>query len=813
MTKKAVLSILLSLFIQLSYSIDYNQTDSLENLLETLADSQRVDMLNNLADKYRGIAPGKIIEYGNQALVLSEDLNYIYGKANALKNIGQGYFNLSDYDNSIDYFFRSLKLMEESVDKKGIAECYHSLGNIYLEVKKYDNALEYYQKSLTIKKEIGNKKNIAATLNNIGVVYLVLGENDKALEYHWESLHLKEKIYDLIGISYSLNNIGYAYFNENNFDKALEYYFKSLNIRRDIGNKKEIAVSLFNIGEAYVKLNDFSRAEDYLSKSLELAKETDAKTLIKDIYYTYTELFNITKDYKKAFEYHVLHTEVKDSIYNKESSLQIAKIQTIYETEKKEKEIEILNKEKQIQNSKLVKQRIIVYSVICFSVLILIIVFVLYNRFRLKKKANILLSEQNFKILQQKEEIFTQAEELSKHRNQLEHLVEIRTAELKIAKEKAEESGRLKTAFLANMSHEIRTPMNAIIGFSNLLIDPDIEKKQKEDFVKTLTHNSDALLQLIDDILDIAKIDSSQLIIHKTEWMLNEMLRELLNKFLEEKEYKNKQNIDLKLVLKNKDRNIKIYCDQFRIKQILSNLIDNALKFTEKGSVEFGYELGNQTDQSYIEFFVKDTGIGISEEQQKYIFKRFTKIENDIKKLYRGAGLGLAISKGLVDVLGGKIWLKSRINNGTEFYFTVPCDKISEKEKLVNERPNFTANYNWPDKTILIAEDEDSNFSYLKVLLSNTKVKVLRAKDGKDAVDICQKNKVDLILMDIKMPEMDGVEATGFIKKQLPDIPIIVQSAYSASADFISIAGNTFNDIVEKPISATKILTMISKYL
>ena len=488
-------------------------------------------------------------------------------------------------------------------------------------------------------------------------------------------------------------------------------------------------------------------------------------------------------------------------------------MQTIYETEKKEKEIELLNKEKQIQNSKLATQRIIVYSVFCFSVLILIIVFVIYNRFRLKKKANILLSEKNVKLEQQKEEIHTQAEQLSIHRNQLEHLVEKRTVELKIAKDKAEESDKLKTAFLANMSHEIRTPMNAIIGFSNLLIDTDIEQKQKEDFVKTLTHNSDVLLYLIDDIIDIARIDSGQLVIHKTDFVLNKMLSDLFDKFLDKRDLKDKQNIDLKLVLKNQDRNSKVNSDQFRIKQILSNLINNALKFTEKGSVEFGYDFDGQTDQSCVRFFVKDTGIGMSKEQQKNIFERFTKIETDIKKLYRGAGLGLAISKGLVDLLDGKIWLKSKINNGTEFYFTIPCDKILEEEKLVNKKSNFTTSYNWPDKTILIAEDEDSNFMYLKLLLAKTKVKILRAKNGKDAVSICQKNKIDLILMDIKMPEMDGVEATGIIKKQLPDIPVIVQSAYSASADFMSATRSIFNDIVEKPISGKNILTIISKYL
>jgi CheY-like chemotaxis protein len=214
-----------------------------------------------------------------------------------------------------------------------------------------------------------------------------------------------------------------------------------------------------------------------------------------------------------------------------------------------------------------------------------------------------------------------------------------------------------------------------------------------------------------------------------------------------------------------------------------------------------------------MKFFVKDTGIGISKEQQKNIFKRFTKIETDIKKLYRGAGLGLAISKGLVDLLGGKIWLKSKINYGSEFYFTIPCDEISEEGNLINEKSNLTTDYNWSDKTILITEDEDSNFSYLKLLLTNTKINILRAKDGKEAVDICQKNKIDLILMDIKMPGMDGVEATSIIKKLLPDIPVIVQSAYLASADFTFTTRNIFNDIIEKPISDTKILSMISKYL
>jgi len=933
------------------YSSCNNQhaIDSLENLLETVADSQRVDVLNELAFMHKGISPGKIIEYGKQALELAEELEYLNGKDVALRNIGSGYFFLSDYDKALSNYLESLKIMESISDKSGIAECFHSLGNIYLEIKKYNKALEYYQKSLDIKNKFGDKISIAATLNNIGIIFLNLGENTKAMDYHQKSLQLKKEAGDSIGISYSLNNIGFVYFNKNNFNKALEYYYKSLDIRQTIGSKKEIAVSLYNIGEAYVKLNDFSKAVYYLEKSLELANETDTRKLIMIIYNTYSDLYYNLEDYKQAYEYHILYSGMKDSIYTKESSEQVAKMQTIYETEKKEKEIELLNKENEIQNSKLVRQRIIVFSVICILILVLMLVFGISNRFRLKKKANKLLSEQNTELEQQKEEIQTQAEELEKlsiiaqetdnavilakpdgyiewvnegfyklykyslnrfidkkgnnifkassnpdiknivehclkhkesityenqitdnkgktiwiqttltpiindngkaekliaidsditkiieaeneirkmneeimaqndeleiHRNHLEKLVKERTSELEKAKVRAEESDRLKSAFLANMSHEIRTPMNAIIGFSSLLDDPDMQDVDKQELISLIDYNSNTLLHLIDDIIDISKIESNQLVIDKRTCNLNAVFNTILELFNENKKIINKDHVELKYTPGSEDIDFLIYTDPVRVQQIISNLIDNALKFTEKGSVEFGYMLENNSEKSVIKFYVKDTGIGLTKNQQTIIFSRFTKAENDKKKLYRGAGLGLAICKNLVNMLGGDIWVESELNQGATFYFTIPYENIQEEEIPVKEKPNQQADYNWSGKTVLIAEDEENNYRYFEMILSKTQANILHAINALEVVEKYKKNKPDLILMDIKLPEMDGLEATKQLRKTNKEIPIIALTAFAMENDEKMSIEAGCNAYMSKPVHKPELLSVLNKFL
>lgn len=386
-------------------------------------------------------------------------------------------------------------------------------------------------------------------------------------------------------------------------------------------------------------------------------------------------------------------------------------------------------------------------------------------------------------------------------------------AEKKLQKEKerAEESDQLKSAFLANMSHEIRTPMNAILGFTELLTMPDSEvtPEEKENFIKLINNSGNNLLQLIDDIIDISKIEAGQLKIIKKDCDLNISLNDICQSFLEIRKHKGKEKVDIRLNDNAKDQNITIKTDPLRLNQIFTNLIDNALKFTEDGFIEFGYEVQNKKE---LLFYVKDTGLGMDQKKKDLVFDRFTKLE-DTTRLYRGAGLGLAISKSLVELLGGKIWVESASGVGSTFYFTLPFDLIKSTKSSLKV-VDFNEFYDWQGKTILVAEDEPANIIYIEEVLRITKAKIIKAANGKEAVKaVAENNDIDIIIMDIKMPEMDGFEATKRIKLINKDIPVISQSAYAMPSDIDKGLAFGMNDYLIKPVKPKVLLSVINKHL
>ena len=381
--------------------------------------------------------------------------------------------------------------------------------------------------------------------------------------------------------------------------------------------------------------------------------------------------------------------------------------------------------------------------------------------------------------------------------------------ELKLSKDRAEESDRLKTAFLANMSHEIRTPMNAIIGFSELLNDPDLSIDTRKEFVQLINDNSKVLLNIIEAVIDVAKIEAEQIKIVQSSCLVNQIFDDLANFYKNETKKLSQKKIKIEISKAVEDDQFAIVTDPLRFKQIMSNLMSNAIKFTEKGVIELGYIV---EDDDIIQFYVKDSGIGLPPDKLKLIFERFRQAEESSTKEYGGTGLGLTISRKLVELLGGKIWVESEINKGSTFLFTLPL-KLTKGASKTKPFDNLSDKHDWSGKIILVAEDEKSNFDLVKAILLKTKASIKWVKNGKEAVDYCMKNDhIDMVLMDIRMPEMNGYEATKKIKVVKPELPIISLTAYALEEDREQSITSGCDDHISKPIKPLELMNKMSQY-
>ncbi len=380
--------------------------------------------------------------------------------------------------------------------------------------------------------------------------------------------------------------------------------------------------------------------------------------------------------------------------------------------------------------------------------------------------------------------------------------------ELLLSKTKAEESDKLKTAFLSNLSHEIRTPLNAIIGFSSLLTDSDLTISEKRNLSDVLYKNSNDLLKLIENLIEISEIETGQLTIKKSECNVNKLIDDLRTTFLSDDKKGKSVKLNVRREIKSED--FTILTDSLRLKQILNNLISNASKFTENGFIEFGYTF---KDERTLMFYVIDTGIGIEPEKQKYIFNPFRQADDSNTRRFGGMGLGLAISKHLVEKLGGKIWLTSIPNSGSTFYFTIPYIPVRFKfdPEPIDE---IKSTYDWRNKTILVADDIDSNFVFLKAVIKQTNAEVIWAKNGLEAIEMVRKNPaIDLVLMDIVMPEMDGFEATKLIKLHNCNLPVVCQTAYPTNENMAAAQESGFDSFMTKPIKVDGMLQVIDKFI
>jgi len=377
--------------------------------------------------------------------------------------------------------------------------------------------------------------------------------------------------------------------------------------------------------------------------------------------------------------------------------------------------------------------------------------------------------------------------------------------DLLAAKEIAEATDKLKSAFINNISHEVRTPLNGVIGFSEMLLNPDVTSENKAIFSDIIRKSSTRLIKTITSYMDISMIVSGNMEVFRKDFALNPLLGEIREEFDEACQIK---GIELKVQRPSIPADIRLNTDPDILRKIFTHLIDNAIKFTSTGFIEFGFR---KKDDS-LEFFVDDSGIGIEKEKINYIFDNFIQADISHTRGYEGSGLGLSIANGLVRLLHGELTIESELLKGSTFYFTIPGSTIvmnSPAEKIVRLNPRVVT-----DPLILVAEDDEFNYKFIEIILKKSDFKVIRAENGAQAVSICKLNPgVNLVLMDLKMPVMGGIEATRKIKEFLPEMPVIALTAYVSTSDEYEALLNGCDEFIPKPVNRENLIELINKTL
>ncbi len=683
--------------------------DEISNSLkESENDSVAFASLEGLFDKYSTRDFNKSTKVGNKAIEIAKRKKDLKELINWYGKMSNMYMDYELYSLALDYIKLAMKTHKKRKGK--IKWWLINIGNVYYAEGMYDDALSYYFDALDLFNHAENKEDtvgIAITFLNLAMVYEKTKEIDSAMIYYHKSMQVCDLIHDYYRKTNTSLHLSNMHLSLNNFDSA-EYYLKKAEEYNRLSTEQDLLHTIKEKeGDYYAKIGEYDKALKYYDLSVKIASSlNDTRNLVK-IYDKKAKVYTLLRqidlaitNYKAALKEAQKINNIKrlvetnkliselyfykqniDSAYNflweyanwKDTldDLNLTMLIHSYEKESELKKIESL--ENELANEKEGRK---IYKNMIFSVLILFVIVATFLYYVVKSKKK--LKEQNDKIIEQNNTISSQVEEiiqqndlLNTYKNNLEKIVDEKTKHLEDAVKKAKESDLLKTAFLTNMSHEIRTPMNAVMGFGSLLSNSNLNEIDRIKYTEILIKSTEQLHKVIDNIIEISKIESGQIIVNKTYFDINVLFQELMLYFSKQLFDINKSKVKIEFTNQLLPENNMVVADRNIIKQIFINLIDNAIKFTESGVILFGCKLVNYTN---IEFFVKDTGLGIDKVHFNTIFQRFSQVQENDKYKNKGVGLGLPISKSLVHKLRGELFVESEKGKGSRFYFIIPYE-------------------------------------------------------------------------------------------------------------------------------------------
>lgn len=739
------------------------------------------------------------IKYAKEKKDEKEIANGLYQKAIVYDDKGL-------YEKSSEIYYSIIKIYEELKDPYSIATIQNALGDLLKKNNKLEEAMDRYNQALSTFKDLGAKGDMANAYFNIGDVHQKRKNYPKALTFFNQALVLDQEIGSLWGTAYDYESIGEVHNLQENFSKALQVHLKALKIREKLKQKRELAESHTHVGTDYLMLEEYQQAKFHLEKAIQLSENIGAKLASQEAYKKMSQVYTATGDYKNALVLKDKYIAVKDSLFNESKSEQLQELQVKFDSEKKQDAIVSLEKDAEIKDLLLDRQKTIRNGIIGLSVVVLLFSFILFNRYRRK-----------------------QIEKREAEKKQ--RLIDEERKKTQIEKQRVEELqkiDKLKDEFLANTSHELRTPLNGIIGISESLKDGvagNLNSKTIEN-LDLIVNSGKRLSHLVNDILDFSKLKNQDISLSITPIDIHSVVEIVLK--LSEPLILGK---NLRLINSVARTTPLADADENRMQQILFNLIGNAIKFTPKGYISIFAEQQN----GMLAISISDTGIGIPENKFETIFNSFEQGDGSTEREYGGTGLGLSVTKQLVELHGGTIEVSSEMGKGSIFTITLPISNIKKEDLDISviKKQNGTLVHRLPDEkksdfeqksditlskkyNILIIDDEPINRRVLQNHLSVAGYGVTEVNNGKDALEILQEEPFfDLILLDIMMPGMSGYEVCEKIRDdyQASELPIIMLTAKNGVGELVQGFDSGANDYLTKPFSKNELLSRIKTHL
>jgi len=723
-----------------------------------------------------------------RALVLYNIVGDSAGRAKTYFTLGSCFVRKSNYVKAIQLIEESVKLASLLSDSALLSSCYNTLGIIYYTLDNYPTSIDFFEKAANYYEKTHSYKNYVRVKGNIGLCLIKTGEKDSAKKIFFSTLGNYGKYMDSLMLASFFDNIGVLYEALGKIDSALHYHNHSLNISKKIKSSRGIALSNLAIGRCYNGQSKYSVARAYLLTAKQVSQKNKLEYITAQANRQLATCYEELGDFKSSQRCLKEFLEYNDKTFTKKMVNQVAQLHSMLQIEKQEKENQQLQLQLELKSLNEQKDKKIITLYTIFSILLLLTLsIIVYFALQLSQKKKLLEHTNS---------------QLFRFNNELDSLVKHRTRELNNALDQIRELERIKSAFMANISHEIRTPLNGVLGLTYYLSSSECPAEERSQIGEQVKRLGNKLVRIVDDILELSKIETNQVNLLLSEVNLNQLLDKVYKEFDTIAEFDDKKLFFRVNKSLPNDKAV-VISDYYRLRSIVIHLLENAFKFTNQGGIEMGYSIN---ENSLLYLYVKDTGVGIPDDIQKKVFERFYKHLDDSSPIfYDGLGIGLTIAMGYAIALGGSIKLQSSPGQGSTFTLVLPI-------RVTNSNSNKEA-FNFTGKRILVVEDDLINYQYLHALLSKTGATVTHIKNGEDAIEAATIDRAaDLILLDIQLPFKSGIEAAIEIRKVNKEIPIIAQTA--TDSDYVNACLEAgCNAFITKPIDPDELLSLINRFL